>query len=130
MTCNESPGDNLPSLIVRKAGPSDIRSIFELANLSSVRDASFRSAPIKWEEHVSWFQAALADPLCGFYVADTGRLLAGQVRFSREGEQAVVSISVNPGFRGKGVGASLYHQGLAHFRLQHPVEAVEKVTAA
>ena len=124
MASKASSVGNRALLNVRKALPSDLHPIFELANQSSVREASFRRAPINWEEHVRWFPAMITDPLCGFYVAEIAGSMAGQLRFNRDGDQAVVSISVDPRFRGKGVGAALYSQGLADFRLRHPVRKI------
>jgi UDP-2,4-diacetamido-2,4,6-trideoxy-beta-L-altropyranose hydrolase len=106
---------------VRKAIPQDVAAIFELSNQPSVRDSSFNSAPIDWMHHIRWFSAATTDPNCGFYVAEIGAVLAGQLRFNRKGDEAVVSISIDPRFRGKGIGAALYRHGLADFRLRHPM---------
>ena len=115
-------------MVFREAGPQDVRGIFELSNHPSVRQASFNRSPITWSEHCEWFDRTRREPLCGFYVMEIGGALAGQIRFRSEGTLATVSISIDPRHRGKGVGASLYHQALAAFRARHPVsEVVAKI---
>jgi len=109
---------------VREVGQLDLRGIFELSNHPSVRDASFRGAPISWQEHVRWFAAMMRDPLCGFYVAESEGRIAGQVRFRQEGARTIVSISIAPCFRGRGVGAELYRRALAAFRSHHHASEV------
>jgi UDP-2,4-diacetamido-2,4,6-trideoxy-beta-L-altropyranose hydrolase len=109
---------------VRKATPRDIAAVFELSNQPSVRDSSFNSAPIDWKDHTGWYSAATTDPNCGFYIAEIAEALAGQLRFKRKGDEAIVSISIDPRFRGKGIGAVLYRQGLSDFRLRHPVRKI------
>ena len=123
-TTKAPPVESRGSLSVRKALSSDLRPIFELSNQPSVRDSSFNSDPIAWADHVRWFAEATTDSNCGFYIAEIGGALAGQLRFNRQEEQAVVSISVDARFRGEGVGVALFQQGLADFMLTHPVQKI------
>lgn len=116
------------SMVFRETGPRDVKGIFELSNRPSVRQASFNRAPITWSEHRTWFEKTRREPLCGFYVMEIDGALAGQIRFCSEGTLATVSISVDPRYRGRGVGASLYRQALTAFRALHPVnEVVAKI---
>ena len=101
-----------------------MKGIFELSNHPSVRQASFNREPITWSEHCAWFDRMRRDPSCGFYVMEIEGALAGQIRFCAEGTLATVSISVDPRYRGRGVGASLYRQALTAFRALHPVNGV------
>lgn len=112
------------TVLVRPVCAADVEHVHRLSNEPSVRDSSFRSAAIPWSEHVSWFEAALVDPALDFYVAEIGGELAGQIRFRVAGAQATVSISVDPRFRGRGVGAALYRHGLASLRKRRAVEEI------
>ena len=109
---------------IRQVNDGDIKGIFELSNQPSVRDSSFHGAAISWPEHVRWFLSVTTNPLCGFYVAEKDGMLAGQIRLFSEGHRVIVSISVDPRFRGMGVGASLYHAALDDFRRRWPVRQV------
>jgi UDP-2,4-diacetamido-2,4,6-trideoxy-beta-L-altropyranose hydrolase len=76
---------------------------------------------------VKWFQTAVRDPLHGFYVADMAGKVVGQVRFRLEEKRATVSISIDPRYRGKGLGERLYREALASFKREHLVEEVVAV---
>ena len=112
------------SMVVREAGPLDAQAIFKLSNHPSIRKASFNHSPINWKEHLRWFKRVRGDPRCGFYVLEIGGALAGQIRFSLEGARATVSISVDPRYRGRGVGTCLYRQGLAAFEVRYRVKEI------
>jgi L-amino acid N-acyltransferase YncA len=111
-------------ILVRRATAADMEAIFKLSNHPSVRAVSFAAIPISWEEHVSWYRRAILDPACGFYVAEIDGRLSGQLRFYYQDEQITVSISIDPSFRGRGVGSTLYRQSLADFRILHPLDKV------
>lgn len=111
-------------VVVRKAAPGDVRTIYELSNQRSVREASFSSDQIDWSEHVKWFEAVLADPCHGFYVAETGGVIVGQIRFRLAGKCATVSVSIDPRYRRGNVGTRLFHGALAAFGAHHPLEEV------
>src|SRR5262249_29798585 len=99
-------------LVVRQVGREDVRLLWEWANEPDVRAASFSSAPIPWDDHVRWFERRLDDPRCALYIASNGEgRPVGQIRFEREGDEAVVSISLAPEARGKGFGTELIQLG-------------------
>jgi UDP-2,4-diacetamido-2,4,6-trideoxy-beta-L-altropyranose hydrolase len=93
---------------LRQVGEGDVRLIWEWANDPTVRAASFSSEPIPWEQHRQWFRAKLNDPDCVFYIAiDEEETPIGQVRYDVSGHEAVVSISLDVNFRGKGYGSAI-----------------------
>ena len=104
---------------IRPAGEGDVRPTFDLSNEPLVRTNSIHAEPISWDGHVAWFRKTLADPLVRFYVAETAEgEFAGQVRFRRENGDWVVSISVAPGFRGRGVGRAILEEAMRHSGLR------------
>jgi RimJ/RimL family protein N-acetyltransferase len=109
----------MPDIKVRKAMAADIRAIFELSNQRSIRERSFQSSAIAWPKHVEWFDRVLKDPDCSLYVAEVNERIAGQVRFSRDGEHTLVSISVSQDFRRKGVGRQMFQMALKDFQSGH-----------
>jgi UDP-2,4-diacetamido-2,4,6-trideoxy-beta-L-altropyranose hydrolase len=90
---------------LRKAEDYDCQMFWEWANDPEVRAMSFCSDPITWETHVGWFASKRCDPSYLLYVAsDEKSQPVGQVRYQFDGERAVLSISLRPEVRGKGLG--------------------------
>lgn len=97
------------ALIVRPVTVADARLLYDWANEPGVREASFHTRPIGWEEHISWFQGKLNDPTCRIYVGEN--LLGIPVGMIRLDEhtptELVVSISVDSRQRGRGIGGRM-----------------------
>lgn len=104
------------SLRLRQADENDCRLIWEWANDPQARAVSFSQELIPWEEHVQWFTTKLHSPSCYFYVAtDSNGVPVGQIRYDLDGREAVVSVSLAPGARGKGTGSALIAAGSRAF---------------
>src|SRR5688572_503987 len=58
-----------PLIRLRRARTSDNALVWQWANDPTVREASFSSAPIRWEDHVKWFDDRLADEASAIYIA-------------------------------------------------------------
>ena len=90
----------------RPAEPGDCRQVFDWANDPVIRQASFHSSGIGWQEHEQWFERTLADRNTHFWIIMLhGHRPAGQVRFVKSGEETVISISLAAGFRNAGLGS-------------------------
>ena len=99
-------------LRLRPAREGDRHLLWEWANDPEVRAVSFGQDPIPWDSHVGWFEARLRDPSCIFYVGvDENDVPVGQIRFDREGDGVVVSVSVGREQRGRGYGRLLIELG-------------------
>ena len=95
-------------LLLRRAEEGDCRLVWDWANDPDARAVSFSSVPIPWENHVNWFRSRLADPRCIFYIAiDPEGAPVGQIRYEIDGNEAVVSISIDRQCRGKGFGNAI-----------------------
>ena len=99
-------------ITLRHATAKDCRMIWQWANEPNVRTASFAPDPIAYEDHVKWFQARLDDADCRIYIAediaaDRQPVPMGQVRFERQGQEVVISVSLDREFRAKGHGARI-----------------------
>lgn len=96
----------LDQLTLRPVQEQDCEIIWKWANDPEIRSVSFSSEPIFWEEHVRWFKAKLNDPGCIFYVSlNSENDPIGQVLYDVEGDEAIVSISMDRRYRGKGYGS-------------------------
>ena len=97
---------------LRRATRKDCRLIWQWANDPEVRAVSFAPEPILYEDHVNWYETRLNDAGCCIYIADdiaenSDMESVGQIRFDLNGQEAVISISLDRKFRGQGRGARI-----------------------
>jgi spore coat polysaccharide biosynthesis predicted glycosyltransferase SpsG/RimJ/RimL family protein N-acetyltransferase len=110
---------------LRRAKETDCRMIWTWANEPSVRQASFVSDPIPWDQHVRWFSAKMADGKCFYYVGSDDRdNPIGQIRFDLDGREGAVSLSLAPAMRGRGYGSALIVRGVEQFFADSQAEVV------
>ena len=100
-------------VVISKMTEKDLMPVFNLSNLSSVRAVSFNSEKIELENHKKWFASKLDDENTIMLKAEVGEDFAGQVRLSFEGDSAVIGVSVDEQFRGKGIASKLLQTAIA-----------------
>ncbi|HEX7900451.1 MAG TPA: UDP-2,4-diacetamido-2,4,6-trideoxy-beta-L-altropyranose hydrolase [Planctomycetota bacterium] len=100
-------------LRLRRASDADARVLWEWANDPEVRAVSFTPAPIPWETHVAWLRRKLDDPGCFLYIVEEEGVPMGQTRFDVQGAEAVVSVSLAKGARGRGWGGDILRRACA-----------------
>jgi UDP-2,4-diacetamido-2,4,6-trideoxy-beta-L-altropyranose hydrolase len=99
---------NGEKLRLRQVREDDCRLLWEWANDSDVREVSFSSELIPWEEHLQWFKSKLESPNDIFYIAvNREEVPIGQIRYDMNGCDAEISVSVFKKFRGKGFGSAM-----------------------
>ena len=93
----------------RKANISDAETYFNWANDVLVREQSYHSEPILWEDHLTWFSEKLKDSTCFFYLFSNVEVQhVGQVRIQLIEElKAEIGVSIDPLFRGQGYGVPM-----------------------
>jgi len=100
------------SIRMRSATPDDLMMIWKWRNEPQTRAVSFNPAWIPLDEHKQWFSRNLADPLSRILIAtDLDGSPVGEVRFSLQGDEAEISVVLDPHYRGKGMGQYLIHSG-------------------
>lgn len=110
-------GTSAPKLSLRAAAAGDARLLFDWLNEPAVREASFSTSPVPWEDHEHWYARKLASADCAIFIAsDVDGTPAGVIRFEVDGHDAVVSLTVEPGHRGRGVAAELIRRGCERFQ--------------
>ncbi len=93
---------------LRKALDVDTMTVFNLSNERSVRLNSVNQTQIKWQDHLQWYKERINDNNCFFLLAFNGNdEFVGQVRFDIKLNYAVISISLDKKFRGKGLSSPL-----------------------
>lgn len=83
-------------LKVRPARKEDIELTFQWANDRVLREMSFNSDPITWEEHQQWFETILKSQTL-YLIAELRGIPVGQVRIEQDG---VVAVFLDPKYRG------------------------------
>ena len=112
-------------LRLRLVTADDRQLLFQWANDPVVRNNSFHSKAIGWEEHCAWFTAKLQDPACLMFLAflDGGRPL-GLARFDMQNHSAMVSVNIAAEFRGRGWGGRVIRKACEAFFAARPVARV------
>lgn len=105
---------------LRKATEADRERLFYWANDRQVREASFRTGEIIWEEHVAWFERMMQDEdVCQFIYEREGNPI-GQVRLNMEDGRARISYSIAKEYRGKGNATRMLHCMEEEVRKRYP----------
>jgi len=109
-------------LLVRHARLTDEALLLAWANDQETRQNSFSPDPISAEDHRRWFRSRLRDlDGCRLYVVETEEgVPVGQVRFERQDSAWVISYSVAPLFRKRGLGRPLLEVALSKMRSEYP----------
>lgn len=103
-------------LYFRRAVESDQSRLLEWANEAETRRQSFQGHIITREEHARWFQNALRDENTQILILCLQQRPMGNVRFSIEGASAVLSYSIDCGYRGCGFGQELIKMAVDYAR--------------
>lgn len=104
-------------LSFRKAVAGDIKLYFDWVNDFAVREQSYHSNVINFENHRSWFESKLNDPYCMMLVFQNDeKLNVGQIRIEKENEkEAIIGISIALEHRGKGYAKQMLKIALDYF---------------
>lgn len=107
---------------MREVQPRDEDQLLEWANDPRARRHAFQSAPIDAASHARWFAARLARPAsCRMLIAETrAGVPFGLVRFELHDGQWEISYSLDPAFRGWGLGRPLLAQALRRLAATAP----------
>ena len=109
-------------LLVRYARLSDEALLLAWANDPETRQNSFSPNPIPAEDHHRWLYSRLRDlDGCRIYIVETEEgIPVGQVRFERQDPRWMISYSLAPRFRKRGLGRPLLEAALLKARSEYP----------
>ncbi len=100
------------------------------ANDPEVRQSSFNSDLITFEEHLQWFEIKLKDNQGYIFIAeDEKNIPIGQIRFDLRNGTATVNYSVQDDYRGFGIGETIVRVGIQKIIdfIQQPIVFQSKV---
>lgn len=94
-----------------------------------MRLASFQTAPVPFADHEAWLSRVLTDRSVLLLIGiDQAEQEIGYIRFNLDTNPADVSVCVDPGQRGRGLGVDLINAGCAYLWARQPsVEVVALV---
>ncbi len=105
-------------ILVRKCEERDLLTLYAWANDPEQRSQSFSTAQISLHDHTTWFLKKFSDPKCLLYIFEYNEQPMAQVRFDIKNE-AVISYSLAPEYRGRGLGQIVLAQSMKQFITEH-----------
>ncbi len=98
--------------IVRAVGSSDAKAVFDIRNHPDSRIFFHNHEPLEWDDHATWFERQYltgGENRC-YVIEFTGRIV-GYCRLDDwSAGGALLSIAVDPDYRGRGLGTALLHE--------------------
>lgn len=91
----------------RLAEKEDCELLYKWVNDPVVRQNSFNSNPIKYEDHKNWFYKKIRAEKCIFLIVLVNDEPIGQIRLDIKGDVAIVNYSVDEQYRGRGYGTQI-----------------------
>lgn len=108
------------SLRLRKATEGDIEILFSWANDETVRENSFDSRAISFDEHTAWFNRIMSDPNEVQYILTMSSEPIGQIRLSIHEAEAEVDYSISKSVRGCGYGKEIIRLVIKQVKIDYP----------
>lgn len=105
--------DDVPPIEVRPVSMLDASLLWEWANDPLTRGRSLDTRPILWPDHLGWLEEMLGRDDALVFIGEQHGTPVGVVRFHRRGDEAVISVTVAPDVRGRGVGSRLIRRATA-----------------
>ncbi len=101
---------DVSALILRAAGQTDAARLLAWRNDPSANRWFSSSTRVSTDQHAAWLEQTLADPNRILLIIEGDEQPLGQVRLDLDGPSATVSITVDAGARGRGVGRAALDQ--------------------
>jgi RimJ/RimL family protein N-acetyltransferase len=99
---------------IREVTIADAQLLFGWANDVGTRKSSFNSDPIEWNDHLAWLNNKLSDLSCTMFIFLQNNKAVGLVRIETD-ENSVISVTVAPDQRGKGLGTEMLKMSCYRF---------------
>ncbi|WP_049042195.1 GNAT family N-acetyltransferase [Clostridium sporogenes] len=104
---------------LRKANINDCNLLYYWVNDEQVRDNSFNSNKIDYEEHKEWLEKRLHSQYTRIFILEKERQRIGQIRIDIENTKAIIDYSIDKEYRGQSYGYKilnmLEHEIIANY---------------
>lgn len=104
--------------------------LFEWRNDDLTVQNSINSNTVEWESHVKWLRYSLQSNGCKLLIAYHDGRAAGTVRFNYHDGFAIMSWTVAPDHRGKGIGAAMLKQAIKSERDKDLIAEIKEANVA
>lgn len=105
---------------IREAEISDVDLIFEWANDAITRKNSINQEKIEYKDHLKWFEMVIQSSTEKLYIFLVDGEPTGQIRFTTNVNEAIISYSLDAKKRGNGYGKIILQEGIKYFKNKHP----------
>lgn len=110
----------MTKLLIRAASAEDVKDIFNWRNDPLTRIMSHESKKICWESHKEWFTKSLNSKNCLLLISeDLNHNKISIIRFDISGNDAIVSINLNPAQRGKNLSKLCLTESIKVFKKKY-----------
>lgn len=99
---NEKFDSSKYNLSLRRAKWEDAEFLFILRNDKTVRENSFQTEVIAYEQHLNWYKNKMQDEKTQIYILQINKQNIGQVRVDEENSDLEISYAICQKYRGKG----------------------------
>lgn len=108
------------SLLLRKVTEADIEILFRWVNDETVRENSFDSHIINFDEYADWFNRMMSDPNEVQYILVMNGKPIGQIRLSIHKDEAEIGYSISKSVRGCGYGREIIRLAIKQVKTDYP----------
>ncbi len=115
---------DIDRILLRPAVMSDVEILYKWRNDPQTRAASHNQDEIDFDSHRKWFEKSLKDIDRKIYIAETGNIPVGTVRSDNKKGVSELSWTVNPEYRGQGIGRQMV--SLLAKQIKGPIRAEVK----
>lgn len=105
---------------LRGATEKDMDLLYEWANDPDVRNNSFSSDLIMYEDHKKWFRRIMSDDSVIQYILMDDEVPVGQIRLNVNDSEAEIGYSISASYRGQGYGHIILELAMQEVRTQNP----------
>lgn len=119
--------DSRLEIKLRKALKNDCEDIRRWRNDIRIRKWCFNKTKIDFGAHKKWFESNLVNSKVRIFIAESGGVKTGVVRFERKESKILVNVNLNPEFLNRGIGPKIIRLGtekaLKTFKVNLPIVA-------
>jgi RimJ/RimL family protein N-acetyltransferase len=107
-------------VVVRKANMNDARRAYIWRNAEITRRYSRNPSALTLEEHLDWWRTKIDESSNHLLIAHCNSVGVGVIRFDLTGNQAEISIYIDPDLHGFGLGSRLLELGCGWLVVHEP----------
>ena len=112
----------MKNLLIRFATDNDSKNIFDWRNDPLTRSMSHSTKIVDWKQHAKWLANSLDSKnrvllICEYDISNK----IAVVRFDINESRALISINLNPSYRGKSLGKESLIQSIKFFSRKYPL---------